>query len=147
MKSLISQLHGLEINLVEDIIIAILLKSLPHEEFGNIVTTLKLLPNPTMASIEAALLEEEKKMKKLGMAGDMENAYYIKRSSTSKGSTSNKAKGVCNFCGKPGHYEKECYIKKKILANIIQDKEEDHDGHTNEASHEANICYEDSYAF
>ena len=45
---------------------------------------------------EGMRLEEEKNMKKLGMVGDMENAYYIKWSSTSY-----KAKAVHNFYKKP----------------------------------------------
>ena len=33
----------------------------------------------------------------------------------------------CNFCKKPSHFEKDCYTKKRISANFVQEvgKEED----------------------
>ena len=94
MKSLISQLHGLEINPVEDLIIAILLKTISHEKYGNIITMYKLLPNPIKTSIEVALLKEEKKINKLGTKMNMKSIYYTKWGSTLKGL---RLKGALQF--------------------------------------------------
>ena len=45
MKSLLTQLASIKINLDEDIVIAVLLKSLTDEHYSNVITTLtKFLP-------------------------------------------------------------------------------------------------------
>ena len=63
MKSLITQLASIKINLDEDIVIDVLLKSLQDEDYSNVITTLTNVPNTSLIEVEAALLEEERKIK------------------------------------------------------------------------------------
>ena len=91
---------------------------------GVIVTTLTNLPTPKLVDIVGSLMEEEKKLKRQGLV--YREAYFTKN--TSKGSTSknfSKDKFKCNFYGKPGHFEKDCFIKKKDSANMIQENIEE----------------------
>ena len=164
LKSLTSQLNGIEPNLVkDDIVIAVLLKSLPYEDYGAITTTLKLLPEPTLPSIEAALLEEEKKLKKVAVEHEesfSSPAYFMKGgyanngsrerynkggASTTKGATHFKGKGkkTCNFCGRPGHIESECFVKKNLSANLVSaiEEEEEEDREEEGPSEEANAIW------
>ena len=100
MKSLTTQLARIKVFMDEDVCIAILLKSLPQEDYGPIVTTLTNLPSPKLVDIVGSLMEEEKKLNRQGLI--YVEAYFTKN--TSKGSTSknfSKDKFKCNLCGKP----------------------------------------------
>ena len=67
MKSLLTQLASIKINLDEDIVIAVLLKSLPDEDYSNVITTLTNLPTTKVVDVEAAFLEKERKIKARGL--------------------------------------------------------------------------------
>lgn len=120
MKSLLTQLTGIKMKMDEDIQIVVLLESLP-EDFSTLVTTLTNLPKPTLKDVEASLLEEENKMKRSHVVS-YDNAYYTNNKKPVKGSTSKVSKVKCHFCGREGHIEKNCFIKQKISANLIEDK-------------------------
>lgn len=79
MKSLTTQLVGIKVNMEEDVSIAILLKSLPLEDYGQIVTTLTNLPTPKLVDVVGSLMEEEKKLKKQGLVcSEVYKGGYIK---------------------------------------------------------------------
>ena len=63
MKSLITQLASIKINLDEDIVIIVLLKSLLDEDYLDVITTLTNVPNTSPIEVEVALLAEESKIK------------------------------------------------------------------------------------
>ncbi|MCO5570111.1 hypothetical protein L7F22_023827 [Adiantum nelumboides] len=62
MKSIMTQLASIDAKVDLDDAIAVLLKSMPLE-FDALVRTLTYLPDPTWESCEAALLEEEQKIR------------------------------------------------------------------------------------
>ena len=64
MNNLITQLHGVKVNMEEDVFIAILLKSLPQEDHEAIVTTLKNLPSLKLLDVVGLLTKEEKMFRK-----------------------------------------------------------------------------------
>ena len=63
MKSLLTQLASIKINIDEDIVIVVLLKGLLDEEYGHVITTLTNLTSTSLVKVEVALLEEETKVK------------------------------------------------------------------------------------
>ncbi|MCO5587210.1 hypothetical protein L7F22_041157, partial [Adiantum nelumboides] len=63
MKSIMTQLASIDAKVDPDDAIAVLLKSMPLE-FDVLVTTLTHLPDPTWEGCDAALLEEEQKIRR-----------------------------------------------------------------------------------
>ena len=63
MKSLLTQLASTKVNIDEDIVIVVLLKSLPDEDCGNVITTLTKLSPTSLVEVKTALLEEERRIK------------------------------------------------------------------------------------
>lgn len=154
MKSILTQLAGIKKVIEEDVIIAVLLKSLPQEGYSNIVTTLTNLPAPKLVDIEASLLDEYNKLKKRQIFS--EEAFY------SKGGYKSKAKGhfkgnfqkdlskrSCSFCGKNNHEEKDCFHRNKAQKAFLADEADEDEAVKNEAevSNEANFVAEQDWAF
>ena len=143
---LFRSLAGINVNMEEDVCIAILLKSLPLEEYGQIVTTLTNLPTPKLVDIVGSLMEEEKKLKKQGIV--YSEAYYSRN--TSRGETAkkfSKDKLKCHYYGKIGHFEKDCLAKKNNGANMIEDHDEDQSQSEEASQEEANFIQNQSWGF
>lgn len=150
MKSLLTQLASIKINLDEDIVIAVLLKSLPTEDYSNVITTLTNLPTTKLVDVEVALLEEERKIKARGGIEHVKEGEILFTKNKFKGRNSynnyNNYKGSpraplastngknCGFCGKNNHTEDKCYLKKKTKAMMIEELEEEGDVSTDEAN-------------
>ena len=122
MKILTTQVVEVKVNINEDVCMAILLKSLPQEDYGQVVNILTNLPSPKLVEIFESLMEDKKKLKRQALI--YSKAYFTKE--IAKGSTSKnvykdfyKDDFKCNFCSKLGHFEKDYFIKKKISANMI----------------------------
>ena len=77
MRSLMTQLSAIGASVSDDDAIVVLLKSLPDEEYGHVVTTLKNLPSPTLEGVITSLQDEEKKIKERSGHGDQ--ALYTKK--------------------------------------------------------------------
>ena len=116
--------------------IAVLLKSLPDEDYSNVITTLTNLPTTKLVDVEAALLKEERKIKARGGTEHVKEGEVLFTKSKFKGRNSynnyNNYKGspkapstpttsstngkICGFYGKVNHTEDECYLKKKGMS-------------------------------
>ncbi|MCO5597116.1 hypothetical protein L7F22_051191 [Adiantum nelumboides] len=107
MKSIMSQLASIDAKVDPDDAIAVLLKSMPPK-YDSLVTTLTHLSDPTWEGCEAALLEEEQKIKRQngGSASistlTNEQALYAKKVIK------------CSFCKKKGHTEENCFKKDPL---------------------------------
>lgn len=126
MKSIMAQLACIGAPVEEEDGIAILLKSMKLDEYGPLVATLKNLPDPTFQEIEAALMEEEQRLKKTTNGGTpREEAFFHKGPRRSQELSGPKGKMICFYCGKVGHMAKDCWHKKRAeAANLMVVKEE-----------------------
>ena len=113
-----------------------LLASLP-ESFNMLVTALEANPEvPKMETVTERLLHEERKMK------DREDTGPAKlKAMTAK---SQKRKFTCHYCGKPGHFRRNC---RKLAAD---NEKKDKPGTKEKEKHKANQAAtlkleEDSY--
>ena len=107
------------------------------------LTTLTNLPTTKLVDVEAALLEEERKIKARGGIEHVKEGEVLFIKSKFKGQNSynnyNNYKGPrapsapttsstngknCGFCGKVNHTEDECYLKKKTKAMMVEFEEE-----------------------
>lgn len=104
MKSIMTQLASIDAKVDPDDAIAVLLKSMPME-YDSLVTTLTHLPNPTWEVCEAALLEEEQKIKRRNGGATSTSTSSIEQAFH----TTSKLK--CSFCKKKGHNEAHCFKK------------------------------------
>lgn len=104
MKSIMTQLASIDAKVDPDDAIAVLLKSMPLE-CDSLVTTLTHLPNPTWEGCEAALLEEEQKIKRRN------GGTASTSTSTSEQAFFSASKLKCSFCKKKGHTEAKCFKK------------------------------------
>ena len=85
MKSLVIQLARIKIDLDEDIVIVVLLKSLLDEEYRTIVMALTNLPMYSLVDIESSLLEEERKIKQGNTTFNERGAYLARQKKSFKG--------------------------------------------------------------
>lgn len=130
MRSLMTQLASVKSPVTEDDAMAVLLKSMP-EEYDNLVTTLKNLPNPTLEGMISALQEEERKRNQRATSseGAFSAKYKQRKPCKHCGKTNHLEKDCfrikpCGICGKHGHRDSDCYSKKKADASNVAEVSE-----------------------
>ncbi|MCO5591092.1 hypothetical protein L7F22_045069 [Adiantum nelumboides] len=130
-QRLMTQLADISLKVDEDIAIAMLLKSLPSS-YNHIVTTLTNISISKLVDVQASLLEEEKKMNnKIAIKEEsIQSDEKVSFNKNFKPKAFTKGKVVCDFCHKPGHEEKNCFVKKKMKKAYFSfklDQEDDED--------------------
>ena len=102
MKSLLTQFASIKVIIDDDIVIVVLPNSLPNEDYSHVVTTLTKFPNSKQVEVEAALLEQGRKIKaRKGIVYihiKEEEALYTKNKFKHKYQMSHATTSQCNFC-------------------------------------------------
>lgn len=119
LKSIMTQLEGVDAKVDEKDAIAILLKSMP-KEYNALVTTLKNLPDPSLEGCIASILEKEKELKANGSTSKSvfgEQALFTKTDIS------------CYHCGRRGHMKSNCRLKHLSKCSICK-----------KLGHEEDVC-------
>lgn len=104
MKSITQQMVGIGTPIEEEDSIAILLKSMTLEEYRPLVATLKKLLDPTIARVEATLIEEDKRIRgKVAQATSSEEKALFSRGPRPRTREGPRTKITYHHCGKIGH--------------------------------------------
>ena len=109
-----------------------LLASLP-ESFNMLVTALEANPEvPKMESVTERLLHEERKMK-----DRKENEGGHTKAMMAHNSFGQKKKFTCHYCGKPGHFKRNC---RKLASELVTNEKREKSGFKakREVTHKAN---------
>ena len=109
-----------------------LLASLP-ESFNMLVTALEANPEvPKMESVTERLLHEERKMK-----DRKENEGGHTKAMMAHNSFGQKKKFTCHYCGKPGHFKRNC---RKLASELATNEKREKSGFKakREVTHKAN---------
>lgn len=107
------QLNEFKVCFDEDMLVIILLDSLPetYNTFITAIETQKELPN--LSELKVKIAEEYKRQNHDGTKGDQELAMYAKRGAS-------KPAYLCSICNKRGHLAKFCKTKKFNCYNCGQ---------------------------
>lgn len=106
------QLEAIGAKVSEEDQVMTLLCSLP-ESYGNLIVALESRADSlSMEFVTARLMHEQEKRKEAGAKLASEAAFYSKQTPTraepARAAPSRGRPGKCNFCGKPGHWAREC---------------------------------------
>ena len=116
----------------EDCVVHIL-ASLP-ESFNMLVTALEANPEvPSMETVTERLLHEERKIK-----GREETGTRHTKAMMARNSFGPKKKFTGHYCGKPGHFKRNCRILASDLATSNEKKDKSSCKTKREATHKAN---------
>ena len=85
----------------------------PPESYGNLIIALESRADSlSMEFVTARLMHEQEKRKEAGAKLTTEAAFYSKqtpnRAEPARPGPPRARQGKCNFCGKPGHWAREC---------------------------------------
>lgn len=104
LKSICTQLAYIKSPVDNEDQVAVLLKAVPDEEYGQIVTVLKEKePIPNLEDVINSLQQHEKKIKVTKNESSGVNGAFIV---TSKNNRNNLQ---CSHCGRTNHLSKDCY--------------------------------------
>lgn len=116
MTNLVEQLASLGEELADNMVVAMILRSLP-DSYDALIAALETRPEEdlTVAYIVGKLTDEFKRR--------MEQKLFTQKYSESESSILKISSGRrqfqrdCNFCGKPGHLRANCFAFKKYVEN------------------------------
>ena len=113
MKELTDRLASINAAVAEEDHMVYLLSSLP-ESYSMLVTALETREGLTLQDVQRALVSEELKREQLGetSSGGHDSALQAEKRTAGRG-TMPKAALKCYFCGKEGHFQRECPMKQK----------------------------------
>lgn len=118
LLDIVDQLTALGETLAENLVVALLLCSLP-DSYNTLVTALESRPDAdlTLELVKCKFIQEHKRRN--GSHGGSEESSMALKVSNGK-SFKNVKKLKCFHCGKSGHLKKDCYSLKSIKSDGVQ---------------------------
>ena len=117
-------------NLYDEIATMALIQSLP-QDFSHVINTIAVLDNFDKDKVITSLRNLDDTNKQLGSvlvassSSSSSSSPHQKKSNPSSSSSSKKQQGNrpgCTACERLGHLEENCWLKKKVMAKMNQDK-------------------------
>lgn len=141
MLNIVDRLSGLGENLADNLVVALLLGSLP-DNYDTLITALEARPENdlTIGFVKEKLIQEHSRRNESTNSSDKALKTFDKKKQV-------KFQFKCNKCGQRGHMQKDCYAKTQKTQNaniVLENNEEDSDASNSEDSEASNdeyVCF------
>ena len=150
-KEIIAELRKLELHLPEELVVCILLLSLPAS-YNTLVTALEAQAEvPTLEFVSTALLNEERKRESscdTGICSSLLSRQEVRRGRFTKQKAKKPASdSKCFVCDKMGHFARNCPLKKNESKNKRAHMARySNEGSTADVATKSEYLYEEAFA-